>query len=207
MPRIPLSELIKKKYGRLTILKEATPVVSNSNRKIRKFYCLCDCGVEKIIDLGALRFGSIISCGCYNKELKTKHSLSRTKEYSSWYDMIRRCTNKNGKYYHRYGGRGIMVCDRWMNLENFYKDMGKKPTSNHTLERINNNGNYEPKNCKWASMSDQSRNRSSNIKYKGECAKDASIRLGGNVRLVHKRLKDGWTKKNAFTSPVKQIKL
>lgn len=92
-------------------------------------------------------------------ELRQNHGKSYSKEYNSWHAMLQRCTNKNNTQYHLYGGRGIKVCDEWYKFINFYKDMGEKPTANHSLDRIDFNGDYEPANCRWADRFTQSINK------------------------------------------------
>jgi hypothetical protein len=101
------------------------------------------------------------------------HGLSKVPGYDNWWRMIHRCTNSNWKHYKDYGGRGIKVCDRWMKFDNFYIDMGPRPSDGHSLDRINNDGNYEPGNCRWATQSVQSANKrkrnGSTSKYIGVC--------------------------------------
>ncbi len=128
-------------------------------QKGRAYYkCLCDCGNIKEIRRDGLISGNIKSCGCLNRKNYTKHGRSRTLEYKSWQSMLERCNNPKKDNYNRYGGRGITVCGRWYVFKNFFKDMGKRP-KDLTLERIDNDGNYEPSNCKWATRTAQMRNR------------------------------------------------
>ncbi len=127
---------------------------------------------------------------------KTEHPL-----YSTWIEMKRRCNNKKTISYNRYGGRGIKVCKRWnVDFKSFVKSIGDKPTKSHSLDRIDNNGDYKPNNCKWSTHAEQNRNRRDNIIYKGECAVDASVRLGGNKHLIAVRIHQGWSLKRAFTT-------
>jgi hypothetical protein len=154
------------KYGKLTILKEVDSIVDSFGQTVRIFNCLCVCGNIKNIRMNAFRTGKTKSCGCQRKgitiESNKTHGLSKSSEYRSWYAMKARCSNPNYKNYNYWGGRGIKVCDRWLNsFENFIEDMGKKP-ANTSLDRINNDGNYEPNNCRWATKTEQQNNRRNN---------------------------------------------
>ena len=140
--------------------------------------------------------------------------LRPTKLYYVWIEMRQRCNNSNNKVFKHYGGRGIKVCKLWdiadwkgTGFNNFLKDMGKRPKG-FTVERVNNNGNYTPSNCKWVNRKEQNRNMRNNITYKGEYAVDASLRLteGRYKTLVGLRLKLGWAKQRAFTEPVHKTK-
>lgn len=125
--------------------------------------------------------------------------MKQKKIYRVWTSMKQRCDNPNIKYYEHYGGRGITYCKRWSKFENFLKDMGEKPEGK-SLDRIDNNKNYSKNNCKWATWAEQNRNTRRNVIYKGECATDASKRLGGGRNLVQRRIKNGWDIKKAFTT-------
>jgi hypothetical protein len=156
------------KYGRLTIVKEVEPYVSPSGKTYRKFNCLCECGNKIDTQLTSLTSNLTTSCGCYKKEKvierSTTHGLYKTEGYYSWYNMKQRCYNSNLKRYEDYGGRGIKICDRWLNsFENFLTDMGEKPTPQHSIDRIDVNGNYEPSNCRWATPKEQRINQRKNI--------------------------------------------
>lgn len=145
-----------------------------SGFKVKLWNCTCLCGTKKVVAAPSLRNGDSQSCGCLNKELikerNQTHNRSKSREYEAWRSMKKRCLNPNDKNYVHYGGRGIKVCDRWSNsFENFYEDMGDKP-DNHSLDRKDVNGNYEPNNCRWATQDEQIRNRRNSImvSYKGE---------------------------------------
>lgn len=154
------------KFNRLSVINEAEPYIWNKI-KIRKFECRCDCGNLIVVKLNHLRNGNTKSCGCLNDEKRTqpkkiKHYESnhkRTVEYYTWISMKQRCYNSKAKNFKRYGGRGINVCDRWLNsFEYFLEDMGRRPIG-HSIDRINNNSNYEPTNCKWSTVIEQANNK------------------------------------------------
>lgn len=182
------------RYGRLVVVKEAASIVV-SGETIRRVECVCDCGVVKEYRFQAIRSGNTRSCGCLVKDLpgcggiNKTHGMSYSSEYKIWSGMKRRCSDESFKHYF---GRGIKVCDRWSSFEAFYEDMGPRPSSKHSIDRINNDGDYEPSNCRWATSKEQSRNKRVNhlIRHNGEvrCVADWADLYGVNQAILYHRL-------------------
>lgn len=144
------------KFGHLTVF-----ALSKILDKRSYWNCKCKCGTIKEIRRDNLVSGKTKSCGCYNISSHKTHGMKGTSTYKSWGAMKGRCLRKTDHAYNYYGAKGIKVCDRWLKFENFYIDMGKKPEGK-TLDRINNNGNYELSNCRWADWETQNNNTSRN---------------------------------------------
>ena len=161
-------QLTGQKFGRLTVENE-NPIRSLDGQI--RWNCSCDCGNRTTVVGNCLTNGKTRSCGCYKRDktremgrLNTTHGMSYTTEYKIWNGMIQRCTSPNTTGYSDYGGRGITVCDRWLNsFEAFYEDMGPRPSLDYSIERRENDGNYEKNNCYWATREEQQNNTRVNV--------------------------------------------
>lgn len=156
----PINDLTGKRFNFLTVIKLSDKKTSNGGVL---WDCLCDCGKTTTVVGSSLLNEDTKSCGCYRSsrmtEQNTKHGMVNTPEWMSWSAMLSRCYNENSIGYKNYGGRGIVVCERWRNsFENFYIDMGIRPSADYTLDRKDVNGNYEPNNCRWLDRLSQTRN-------------------------------------------------
>jgi hypothetical protein len=155
-------DLTGQRFGHLTVLDKAGTTPAGKTI----WHCRCSCGNETSVPAGALRTGNTVSCGCYRRELARMrnfahgHTVERkpSPEYSSWKAMKGRCFDPNDANYRYYGGRGITVCERWLAFPNFLHDMGLRPEGK-TLDRFDNDKDYRPSNCRWATPAQQSRNR------------------------------------------------
>lgn len=174
--------------------------------------CICDCGKEVVVRGNCLRTGESRSCGCLARELSSirnsTHNCRNTRLYHTWIDMKQRCMNPNQPDYPRWGGRGITVCESWLKSFDNFKEWAIENgyTDTLTIDRIDNDGNYCPENCRWATLEDQANNRRNSklIEFNGEIHSETqwSRLLGGNRNLVHARLKKGWSIEKALTTPV-----
>lgn len=166
--RAATAELIGRTFGRLTVETDIGPRRLATGRSKRFLSARCQCGTAVEVTADNLRSGHTQSCGCFHHDntlsVNVTHGdtrVERTTEYRSWDAMKQRCLNPNDQKYPRYGGRGITICDRWLNsFESFLADMGRKPSPIHTIDRYpENDGNYEPGNCRWATPHQQADNR------------------------------------------------
>lgn len=187
------------RFGRLVVCGfEST---RNGNHYWR---CLCDCGCERAVSTTNLNNGHVKSCGCFKSDFHSTHRMSQSRAYKAWINMKTRCGNANTHYYKDYGERGIRVCDRWQSFEAFHEDMGDPPSRTHSIDRIENDGNYEPGNCRWATPTQQVRNRRNNIvvEYRGEskCLSEWAHLTGIPQNTLRYRLSHGWNADRAFTT-------
>ncbi len=200
-----------KKYNRWTLISPAP----RSARGDLRWHCRCDCGTEAVVMQRTLLSETSRSCGCLSIEVFTKcnaahnrtHGESKsTPEYRAWLHMIARCYNQNVKRFEHHGGRGIRVCDRWHHsFENFLADMGRRPSASHSVDRRDNDGHYEPGNCRWATDKEQQNNKTNNF-YVSVIGEKMSLRMacdhfGVEYKLVWGRIKHGWSLIDAMSLP------
>lgn len=198
-------DLAGKRFGYLS-------VISYSHTKGGKAFwtCRCDCGITKPVNGGDMRQGKIVSCGCM-RDINTgdrsrTHGLTRTRTYRIWANIIQRC---DPVYGHKdYGLRGILVCDRWKKFDNFIADMGECP-GNLQIDRINNNGNYEPGNCRWTTCKENTRNTRKNVRLTHE-GQTKTMSEWSEVTgvpywaLVSRIQKLSWPVAKALTQPIRR---
>lgn len=187
------------RFGPLTVLNEEEHLKRHSKRKFR---CLCDCGSVRTVEMAHFRAGT---CGCRKHLTKHGHYSPDDEffsEYNIWKGMLFRCEDKSNP---RYGGRGISVCERWRSFENFIADMGERPDGT-TLDRIDNDGDYEPANCRWATRADQARNRRTTFRVSIEGVERPLIEwcdiYGIGWSTARARIKKGWSPEQAVKTPV-----
>lgn len=188
-------------FGKWTVLGRDT---SRQSRRVL-WICLCECGTQTSVRGDQLNAGRSRSCKTCGSE--RTHGMTNTPEYSSWDAMKKRCNNPNSDNFSNYGGIGIAICERWQSFENFYADMGPRPSASHSIERKNGLLGYFPENCKWATPEEQARNKRTTVllTFHGEtmCMKDWAVKFGIGASCFRKRLLKGWTIERALTEPVK----
>lgn len=203
--------MLGKKFGRLTVISAALPGKTKGGKNIPRWNCDCECGNTKIASGVSLRRLHTRSCGCLWRDnlrnCHVTHGRSKTIEYVVWRNMLARCYSKKTGCYPSYGGRGIKVCEAWRkNFARFLSDVGFKPSARHSLDRIDNDGDYEPGNVRWTTLYVQARNTRKNrvITHNGKslCLADWANETGINIRTLHSRLGIlGWSTERAFSTP------
>lgn len=212
----PISKHVKdirgNRYGRLTAIK----YVGTDNRSVSVWECRCDCGKTLDVTAHSLKKGHTRSCGCLKKdkflERITRHghasNTSRSPEYSAWVNLVARCSRTSHPQYRSYGGRGIKVCERWLKFDNFFHDLGSRPSPNHSIHRIDNDRGYVEGNVKWATWDEQSNAKRTNhaITFNGKTMNlmQWAKEIGVHYVTLHYRLKRGWSIERALTTPLQR---
>lgn len=203
--RMRYKDITGQVFGRLIVLE----YTNQRKGKVIIWKCKCACGQVLLVNGQSMKSGNTKSCGCLDRESRSKagmarrtHRKSRTSEHRVWTAMRSRCMNKSHESWASYGGRGITVCDRWFHFENFLADMGPRPRGT-SLDRINNEGGYSPDNCRWATRREQQRNQRGNklLTFQGEtlCLIEWEERTGISSLAISTRIKRGWSIEDALT--------
>lgn len=184
-------------FNRLTVIERGP----NAGKEPR-WICRCDCGNERLVYGSSLKSGQTKSCGCLvadrNRERSITHGMHGSSEWRTWASMRARCLSPTHKQYAGYGGRGITVCDRWRDsFENFYADMGARPSPDHQLDRINNDQGYFPENCRWATRAENMRNRRVTVRYGGLTLRELADKTGENYYTLKTRAFRGQLQRDA----------
>jgi hypothetical protein len=204
------TEFTPETFGRLTTMGPGFMLPVGSKGRSRKHQvCQCACGTIQSYGMSNLIKGDTKSCGCLQKEItvarSVTHGMTKTAEYKSWQKMRSRCDDPTNNQYHNYGGRGITYCERWKKFENFFADMGNKPSRIHSLDRKENNGNYEKSNCRWATPKEQGSNKRNNhlveIAGKTDTFANWCRYFGLQFSTVKRRIRKGWTPALALSTP------
>ena|SRR3990167_4424025 len=184
------TDITGQRFGRLITIRRD----KNNSWDAIQYLCRCDCGNELIVLAGHLKTGNTKSCGCLKRDVIRRpktHGQSRSPLHRIWLTMRQRCQNPRNKKYTQYGGRGIRICKRWEKFQNFLEDMGKRPFGK-MIERVDNNGNYDPGNCRWATAKEQANNTRRNrwISYGGMTLTltDWAAHIGITPGSLHERL-------------------
>lgn len=197
------------RFGRLTVIERCGYVGS-----FVQWLCRCECGDTHKASSRSLIASKVKSCGCFRRDFTTAkntiHGMIKAPEFRIWATMRQRCSNPNSKKYKNYGARGIRVCKRWNYFPNFLKDMGAKPSPKHSIERIDNDGNYCPQNCRWATALEQGINKTNNVFLTagGEtrCISEWSRLLGISSGMIRHRIRRGWSHEDALSKPARITK-
>ena len=207
-----INDFLGKRFGRLTVISKADPIKEGSSGRLRPaVLCKCDCGKEKVVRIMCLKRGSCVSCGCLARDNASKrllkHGMTHTRLFSIWDGMLDRCYHSYSIMYKNYGGRGISICDEWLkDFINFYHwaiDNGYE--DDLTIDRINNDGNYEPSNCRWATYKEQARNKRNNhtLTFNGETKtiSEWAETIGIPASTLGNRIYKGMPIERALTMP------
>ncbi len=196
------------RFKKLVVIKECKEKYTVSGRRVRMFQCKCDCGNISAYQMWHITSGHTTSCGCYKKIVNIKHNKSHSQEYNIWSKMLNRCRNEKNDRYSSYGGRGITVCESWKKFENFYSDMGDRPSERHSIDRIDNNKGYCKENCRWATAIEQQNNMRTNVlitfNKKTKTLSQWSRFLGITCGCLRVRLKRGWTLDRALRTKIQK---
>lgn len=198
--------IIARRFGRWTVICPSPKLATNRGAK---WLCKCDCGNQRDIRADQLKNGKSKSCGCLVSELaikrQTTHGMSNHSFFNQWRAMISRCENKNNVRFHRYGGRGIKVCKRWKVFENFYDDMWSSWKLGLSIERIDNDRDYKPSNCRWATKAEQNRNKGTSkyidTEYGQMNISDAADMAGIHRETLRGRIRRGWSSERLLDQP------
>lgn len=198
------TDMLGRRFGRLVVTRYA-----GIRKRNRSWECVCDCGNTTVVLGTLLRNGKTRSCGCLQIIAATKHGMRYVPEYRIWKHMRGRCLCPSDKSFDRYGGRDISICQRWYDsFENFYADMGPRPSPKHSIDRIDNMSGYSPENCRWATAATQANNRRSNhlITYNGQTRTITEWEQVTGIKsaTLRKRLKLGWTIQRTLTMPIRE---
>lgn len=202
-PFIPRKNLSGKRFGRLTVLR---PAYRENTTSV--WLCSCDCGNITYASGYALTSGRTQSCRCLHKELLSKrqktHGLTdKHPIYRTWRGMKQRCLYPNHACFNRYGGRGIKICDRWLDFKNFYEDMRPTWFKGASIDRVNTNGDYTPENCRWATPKQQANNSNRNLVIDlygtRKSLTEWCEQLNLNYRTVLGRINRGWNEYRALS--------
>lgn len=200
-------DLAGKRFGKLLVIEKSE--VKGKHGAIL-WNCVCDCGESRSAIAGNLISGTATSCGCVSYETRKLHGMTKSPTFKTWDSMKQRCLNPNAPDYPKYGMRGITICNKWLeSFNNFLADMGERPEG-MSIDRIDVNGNYEPSNCRWATRSQQQRNKSNSIyiEWQGErksIPEWADI-TGITRKIISARIKAGWSIHDTLTKPNRKLK-